>query len=467
DPFFGREVAIYPHDTEIVVGLDAPPTLAAGERTLQAKLTWQGCSEKLCYRLEEKVLEWRVQVGVGEAPTPPATPTATPMKAGGWRELLHVPNFRDLLTHGLLIAYLLTFLGGLLTAFTPCVLPVLPVMLLIIGVHPQAHPSHGARVAPSAGKAGGASPSREHGSRGIFLRNFLLASCAAAGLALTYAALGTIGAMAGIPLGYFFQQRWFLVLLVAFYAAMALGMFGFFTIRLPQPLLQRLHRLGGAGPRGAFLAGISTGLLATPCAGPVVAALIAYVGTTGQIGFGFSLLFTYGLGFGAILLLFGAFYGTTVEHIRRPIVARVVKIVLGCLLLIPAGYYGWVLSGTTQWNGREDVAFREAAATKRPVFIEFTAKSCPPCLVLERTTLRDPAVVRALREVVVPLRIDTTFASPIVDGLLERYRVVGWPTLLFVSPEGEVYWDLTLVGEVPSPERLLERMRAAAARAKG
>lgn len=433
DPFFDRELEIFDQDVDIGVVVEAPATLATGARELAAAVTYQGCSEKLCYRLETTSVQWALQVDpvagppleIHQGQVPEGTDLST-VDDSSWRRLMSLPDFRGILVHGIGIAYLITFLGGILTAFTPCVLPLIPVILLIIGIHPGAH-----------------------------RRNLFLAGCLSTGLALTYALLGLIGALAGLPLSFLFQQRWFLALLVLFYLAMAVSMFGFFSLQLPRGVQQRLQQVGGKGPAGAFLAGVSTGLLATPCAGPVIGALIAYVGTQRDIGFGFSLLFTYGAGFGLIFLFLGTFYGTLTQRIRRPAVAKTIKVLLGVFLLLPAGYYGWALVGETTWQASEPAAYAQARALNRPVFIEVGAKTCPPCLVLERTTLKDPRVVRALAEAVVPLKIDATFTTPEIERLLQRYRVVGWPTLLLASPTGEVYWDLSLVGEIPSPEELL------------
>lgn len=436
DPFFQKTTEVYDTDVDIAVTLAAPAGLQLGPRELQALLTYQGCSEKLCYRFEERTVRWAVTVGapVGAISSVPSATyeVREERPPRGWRDLLSVPDFGTILAHGVGLAYLLTFLGGLLTAFTPCVLPLLPVILLIIGIHPGAH-----------------------------RRNFLLALALTCGLAITYAVIGMTGALAGVPLSFLFQQRWFLWLVVAFYCAMALSMFGLFSLRLPQWAQQRLQRLGGKGYRGAFLAGVSTGLLATPCAGPVIGALVAYVGTKHDLSLGFSLLLTYGLGFGLVFLLLGTCFGSLTQHIKRPIVARVVKISLGIFLLLPAGYYVWALTGGSRWQASEAAAIAQARALNRPLLIEFGAKTCPPCLVLERTTLKDTRVVRALAEEVVPLKIDATFGTPEVERLLERYRVVGWPTILFVSPAGDVYWDLALTGEIPSPETLLERISQA------
>ncbi|MBI4237353.1 MAG: thioredoxin family protein [Deltaproteobacteria bacterium] len=432
DPFLGKTVEIYDHDVEIVAELEAPAGLAPGPRTLAATVAFQGCSEKLCFRREERLVEWAVQVGpVGAAPSTDHTSSPTHVAAQS------APQ--DLFAHGALWTYLLVFLGGVLTSFTPCVLPILPVVLLIIGIDPERR-----------------------------RRNLLLAASLALGLSLTYATIGVVGALAGQPIGFLFQQRWFLVLVVLFFLAMSASMFGVFSLQLPSVLQTRLQRLGGVGPRGAFLAGISTGLLATPCAGPVVAALVTHVGVQRDAVQGFLLLFTYGLGLGTVFMIVGTFYGAIARKLPKGGALRVVKAALGILLLLPAGYYTWaLLAPDSRWHTDETVALTTARAAGRPLLIEFTSKTCVPCVIMEQTTFQDPRVVAALATRIVPLRIDTTFTNRTVEGLIERYHVVGWPTLIFAAPDGTLFDDLRLVGEVVSPERLLEVITEAERRTRG
>lgn len=431
DPFTGKTVQIYDHDVVIEAELAVPTGLAEGPRTLAATVAFQGCSDKLCFRREERVVEWAVQVGTSGAPTNAhAAPATAPPPARS------VP--RDLFAHGALWTYLLVFLGGVLTSFTPCVLPILPVVLLIIGVDPERR-----------------------------RRNLLLAAMLALGLSLTYATIGVVGALAGQPIGFLFQQRWFLVLVVLFFLAMSASMFGLFSLQLPSFLQTQLQRLGGAGPSGAFLAGISTGLLATPCAGPVVAALVTHVGVQRDAVQGFLLLFTYGAGLGAVFMLVGTFYGAIARKLPRGGALRAVKVVLGILLLLPASYYTWALVGSgSRWHTDEAVALTTARAAGRPLLIEFTAKTCVPCVIMERTTFQDPRVIEALATRIVPLRIDTTFTDRAVEALIDRYHVVGWPTLIFAAPDGTLFDDLRIVGEVVSAERLLEAISEAEGRVK-
>lgn len=433
DPFLGHEVAIYDRDLVLTARLRVPADTPNGPHTITAQAQWQGCSQSICYRLETFPLSWVVTVvGGSEVSAVPATPPASNAARGDWWAWFRDLRAETLFAHGVLLTYLLTFLGGFLTAFTPCVLPLIPVILLIIGVHPGEH-----------------------------RRNAWLSTCLAAGLALTYASIGLIGALIGLPIGFLFQQPWFVVLVILFFVGMAASMFGLFSLRLPGAWQLRLQRLGGVGPTGAFLAGISTGILATPCAGPVVAALVGYVGTQQDLVLGFTLLFTYGAGLGLLFIAVGTFYGRLAQRLPKGGKVRLVKAVLGILLLLPAAYYTWALVSPARWQIDEDAAFAQAQARALPVLIEFTAKTCLPCLEMERTTFQDKRVQQALADEIIPLRVDTTFLNDTVRSLIERYHVVGWPTLLFVTPDGEVITDLSLVGQVVSADRLLEQIHAA------
>lgn len=436
DPFLGRTVAIYDRDLVLTAGLRVPADAVNGPHTITAQAQLQGCSQSLCYRLETFPLSWvLIVVGGSEAVAASTIPPANDAARGDWWTWFRGIRAETLFAHGLLLTYVLTFLGGFLTAFTPCVLPLIPVILLIIGVHPGEH-----------------------------RRNAWLSTCLAAGLALTYASIGLVGALIGLPIGFLFQQPWFVALVILFFVVMAASMFGLFSLRLPGAWQRRLHHLGGVGSTGAFLAGISTGILATPCAGPVVAALVGYVGTQQDVFLGFTLLFTYGAGLGLLFIAVGAFYGRLAERLPKGAKVRFVKAVLGVLLLLPAAYYTWALVSPARWQIDEDAAFAQAQARQLPVLIEFTAKTCLPCLEMERTTFQDARVRQALVDEIIPLRVDTTFLNDTVRSLIERYHVVGWPTLLFVTPDGEVITDLSLVGQVVSAEQLLEQIHAAQAR---
>lgn len=447
DPQTGHEAQVYEGEVVITARVHVPETTSAGERDLTAVLSYQGCSEKLCLRPEETTVRWLVTVGgAGPAvqPQPVAPPAVgeTPPPA----PFIELPKTaEDLVAKGIGWAFLLAFIGGMLTSFTPCVLPLLPITLLVIGVGHHRHRHH----------------------------NFGLALMLTLGLVVTYALMGSLAAILGLQLGFFFQSKWFLAAVIVFFLVMSAGMFEIFHMQVPLWLRNLLHRLGGQGPFGAFLAGISMGFLAAPCVGPVMGALLAFVGLTKNVWMGFLLMCSFALGMGSLFILVGTFYGSLSHHTRKPHIAKWVKRVLGVAMLLPALYYldsfvPWIdkvpflqKAGVT-WVTSEAVALDQARALKRPIFVDFSAKWCAPCEEMNRSTFRDARVIDKLATEWVAWKVDATFTTPELKAILDRYSVLGWPTFLFLDPAGQELPKSRQVGEVLSADallRLLDHLR--------
>jgi thiol:disulfide interchange protein DsbD len=198
--------------------------------------------------------------------------------------------------------------AGLLTGLSPCVYPMIPITLAIFGV-----------------KAG--TPRT---------RALVLASAYVAGIAVTFGALGTICGLTGSKFGAYLGSPWVVVPLALFFAAMGLSMFGAFEIALPSGLQQRLSRVGGRGFMGAFMMGLVGGIIAAPCTGPPLLALLAYVTTTRDAGWGFITLATYGAGVGLPLWLLAAF---SASMPRPGAWMDWVKSFFGILLFLASLYY--------------------------------------------------------------------------------------------------------------------------------
>lgn len=461
DPVLGKKVEVYSGDVSIAIEGRVPESMEPGDRELTALVRFRGCSPTLCYRPEEREVGFRMAVltpVAGErvvqrpaelksepelAPIPVTLPERLGLKG-----LLEVRDFSELLDRGVPVAAAIVLLAGILTSLTPCVWPVIPLVLLFVGVHPSRR----------------------------FRDNLSLAATLVSGIVLTYSLLG-VGAVAfGKNLGFLFQQRWFLVLIVAFFVAMSLSMFGVFDIRMPRGWHARLHRLGGKGHRGAFLAGMGMGLLASPCSGPVIAALLGYVALQGNYLLGFLLTVIYGCGMGVFIVLLGAGYGELAGKLRGGSWMLWIKRALGIILLFPAFFYvgslfSWSMPGGSraesqwmhvEWLSSEPDALHFARQTGKPIMVEFTASWCPPCTALERNFF-SRSDVAALSFELVPLRIDASKETPEVRRLISKYRVVGWPTVLFLAPDGSSYEDLR-VGEY-APSSVERGMREAVQRA--
>lgn len=446
DKITGHASDVYPEGEAVIsVTLLAPHDLEAGAHEIAALLEFQGCEERLCLRPEVYNIVWKLDIeacgGVGSTPTG----DEGRIEADGFSlsSLLDVKRFEDVIAHGRYVAIFIAFIAGLLTAFTPCVWPMIPITLLVIGVH----------------------------KKGNVLSNLLLAVSLAAGIAVTYAGLGVLAASAGSQIGFLFHSRIFLGFIVLLLFAMALSMFGVFNFGLPPRILNLFAKIGGQGYRGAFLSGISLGFMATPCAGPVLAPMFIWVAAQRQYLFGVQLFAAYAFGIGIFYILIGTFYGTLSGRIKSVRIGNMIKKVIGVALLAVALYYlnslipyGKV-SGGIEWRSDETASIVEAATADKPLMIIFGAKWCPPCVELKRRILNDGAIVDAAKGVI-PLYIDATSDTDEIKRVLDKYNVIGWPTILFAAPDGKIYDDLGVVGRVPSVEEMAAIINEAARRNK-
>ncbi len=443
---------VYGGSVTIVIEGHIPEELSLGRRELIARVSFEGCATEGCFhpRSEEMSLAMAVtSEGPSEGEPGGASPAGAwrlgPKAGEGIRGLLTAHDFTAILDRGLMWTILLVFIAGLLTSLTPCIWPILPVILVVIGVEKQ---------------------------RSV-IRNFLLALSLVAGLVLVYSVMGILSVAIGRNIGFVFQQRWFIVVVIMFFVAMSLSLFGIFEVRPSPRWTSRLHRLGGKGFRGAFLSGLGLGLIASPCTGPVVAALLGYVALQRNFATGFVLLSVFAMGMGSLIVLMGSAYGVVADRLRGGPWMMGIKRTLGLLLLIPAAFYmGTLLSfdgagpagegPSVEWINRIDDGLRFAQQDGRPIMLDFYADWCPPCRRLDQSFFNREGIAR-LSYRLVPVRIDATYESPEVRRLFERYGVMGLPTILFLGPTGQEYADLRIV--VPDVELIERNMREALRRA--
>ena len=477
DEFFGA-TQVYRDSLELLI-----PAGASG----QVKVSWQGCADAgLCYPPQSQTVDLGGTQPAAEQGQAQDQSLASSLqqRSLGWSLLL--------------------FFGlGLLLAFTPCSLPMLPILAgLVVG--------------------SGASPGR----------GFAVAGSYVLSMALVYASLGVLAALLGANLQALLQQPWLLGSFAALFVLLALPMFGFFELQLPGALRDRLESAGrgrkGGSLIGAGVLGALSGLLVGPCMTAPLAGALLYIAQSGNAVQGGLVLFTLGVGIGMPLLLlvtvgsrflpkpgawmnlmkglFGFLFLGTALLLVRPVLDESLWLALwGVLLLIVAGslwqqaqqflrvkalfaplgllaglwgslmLIGAAGGSTDPWqplqvytaktvagspsqtahdafitvNNPADFE-RELAAAKAQgqwVMLDYYADWCVSCKVMEKKVFGQPHVMQALNGVRL-LRLDVTDDTVASRDLLSRYQVPGPPTFIWIGPNGIERRAQRITGEV-------------------
>lgn len=220
------------------------------------------------------------------------------------------------LESGKFVAYLIVLLGGVLTSFTPCVYPVLPITVSYIGAN--------------------ASDSK--------IKGFILSALYVAGMALTYSVLGAFAALTGKFLGKILTSpvSYFLIGNICIF--LGLSMLEVFSLPLPSFFTKIRPKTKGQGALPAFLIGLASGFVVAPCTAPVLGVILAYVATKKNLIFGMSLLFTFAVGMGTLIILLGTFTGLLVSMPKAGPWLNKIKKGFGWILVF-SGEYFFIMSG--------------------------------------------------------------------------------------------------------------------------
>ncbi len=456
DKFSGKEKQVFRSSFESTAIM---PGSATGASTLT--VNFQGCDEANCFFPEE--LKFSISPnGKVAALRDEAAPTATATaSAAEWRKLaegftvsargsgyLKEKEFIEFLDQsksgqpaaeglaagsgfwGVVLTMLLIVLGGAALNLTPCVLPMIPINIAIIGAGAQA---------------------------GSKKRGFALGATYAAGMALAYGILGLVVVLTGSKFGTLNSSPWFNLGIALVFIVLALGMFDVLAIDLSR--FQGQGSGGSGSSKSKFLAAYSMGtvaaLLAGACVAPVVISVLLQATTFYNKGIiaGLFLPFLLGIGMG----LPWPFAGAGLSFLPKPgrWMARV-KYGFGVFIILFALYYGHLAVSlfrtsdglmTASATGKSDVAevqaalseqlatgLAEARASGQPVFIDFWASWCKNCSAMEHTTFQSPAVKERLagfRQ----LRLQTERLNhPPTKEVLDYFKVLGLPSFVVLTP---------------------------------
>jgi len=347
----------------------------------------------------------------------------------------------------LFFAGLLALLAGFLTSLSPCVYPLIPVTLSIMGT-------------------------RTYNSR---LHGFTIAAAYCAGMVLLYSTLGILFASLGIVVGSLLQNPYILGAIALFFALMALSMLGVFSWAVPSKILGPLSQVGGSGHKGAFLMGLVAGVIAAPCTGPVLAFILTLVALDGQLFTGAYLTFLYALGVGIPFLILGTFSSLLAHLPKSGPFMNVVKGIFAAAMFGASIYFfllalpkfhedpsagtSWTVIDHQESESKLAKALAQAHKECKPVIIDFYASWCAACVKLEKYTFADAEIAAKLKRFSL-IKIDATTSSDELNAIQRRYQVVGLPAILFLQPDGRMINNVR-ISEYVSPvsfSRLLQQL---------
>ena len=477
---------VFEHEFLIGVQVTLGPTVAAGDLVLPARLRYQACNDMMCFSPATVEFAWTIRVvpagtaidaaadpafasiafGRGEKPSAAAAPGGSGPAPGAGEQApagaadgidvvkalegftvlgttggyLSVDDFLAFIRNaesgvkergmfegrGPLAILLIVLIGGLALNLTPCVLPMIPINIAIIGAGAQA------------------------GSRA---RGFLLGSAYGAAMALVYGLIGLVVILTAGSFGTINSSPWFNLGIAVLFVVLALAMFDVLVIDF--------SRLGSSFKPGAsrgsialaFTMGAVAALLAGACVAPVVIQVVLFSSNLYAAGTTLALALPFFLGLG--MALPWPFIGAGLAALPKPGAWMVrVKQAFGVFILATAVYYGyqaytlfanrWVDPADVQasveeqlksgWDNSLARAIATARAEQKPLLIDFWATWCKNCLTMDRTTFEDERVKAALEGYVkVKVQAEDLDAQP-AKALMQKFDAVGLPTYVILRP---------------------------------
>ncbi|BCA95443.1 hypothetical protein TUM19329_18040 [Legionella antarctica] len=388
--------------------------------------------------------------------------------------------------------YLSAFFGlGVLLAFTPCVLPMVPILSgIIVGQKSLSTP-----------------------------KAFKLSLSYVIGMAITYAGAGMLAGLMGSTIQTLMQRPLVILLFSVIFIIMALSMFGLFELRVPSGLTGRMNRLGHTGAKQNYvsvaLMGVLSTLVVSPCVTAPLIGVLSYIGQNGQVLMGGLILFVMALGMGIPLLIVGSGYGSLLPKtgswmikikcffglmmlgmaiwmLSRILDGAIVKILWAALLIIGsislgslqsqknkkglffqgigvlAIIYGGIIiyglffpvkpvpqsmaSGNQfiKVSSLSDVKLQLELAKKnhKVAFVEFSASWCGDCQDMDSKVFSQPQIIQAMSGLV-SIKVDMSGKSKEVAEIKKTFAIYGTPTMLFFDTHGTQITALDAAGFVP------------------
>jgi len=474
DPYTG---SVYHGTIRVKTNIDISPEASPGKRKIPITVKYQACSEdgSVCYPPAEEQTSADMKIVQSEQ-------SALPAGSG------EPQNFEDRLSRALertsVLAFFIVFIGGILSSLTPCVYPMIPVTLAVIGAQ--------------AGEKK--------------LKGFILSLFYVLGIAVTFSILGVLAARTGMVFGSISTHPAVLITVSLIFLIMGLSLVGLFVLQLPSSLSSKLQRRKGKGFLGAFITGLIAGLVISPCISPILVVILAWVAKSGSVIMGAGLLFTYAVGIGVLFILIGTFSGIikalpksggwmeiierglgliliilSIVFIRSVVPVWMYYILWSVFLIFTGTYIGGlikltpdsssrekffkssglllIIAGTvllffglsrltnyslsshaveieknhkqeSVWLSDDEKGFALAAREHRPLIMDFYAEWCAACNELDEKTWSDPDLQERLSGFV-QVKLDLTKNNSQSKTYRGKYNIYGMPTVIFFNASRE------------------------------
>jgi thiol:disulfide interchange protein DsbD len=475
DETFQKNMPIYRYPIEVVLTLPGGAALAEKGQGIQIEVDLQGCADGgICY--PPTTLKFNIAApGVQVMPLPDeviqsASATSNQQASvtdrfmGLWQQRDDVNAISRFLEETPIVyLFVAFFVLGLALAFTPCVLPMLPILSSIVFGTQGSKPIKKSRAA-------------------------VLAAAYILGMALMYALAGVLMAALGSGAQQALQNPVVLIAFSILLLVLAGSLFGFYGLRLPQSWHKHIDRIAGrqkgGSITGAFILGGVSTLVASPCITAPLAGVLGFIAHTGSISLGGGLLFVMALGMGLPLFFIAVEARMLIPTTGKWMIG--LQRVLGIMLIMLAA---WIVSpillGNTNSSSGNNGGlarsekqlgelkfkvigsiealqpfFEEAKRSGKPLLLDFYADWCISCKEMEIKTFQNAAVAKKMQDFIL-VQADVTRNTGEHQALLKRYGLFGPPGILLFNPAGEEQTNQRVVGFMP-PDRFLLRLNAVA-----